>query len=250
MGEYYSYTGDLDMLEKKIYPVMEESALLWSQVLVGDKKSGRLVVSPCFSAEHGPVSKGGTFEQSIVLALFDSVIKFSSKLEENGRGSTVNRELIEKIKTQRERLLPHTVTKSGFIREWADEDSFLLGGRLMGVQKHHRHISHLLGVYPFSQITKNTPELHKAASASLAFRNCRKQANNAVMALKEHFRHACGKAEVAVNLERRMSAEHIFENGCFENLRYDLFAFLTLSEPCAAKQTVRQSPACGFDSDL
>ena len=167
MGEYYSYTGDLDMLEKKIYPVMEESALLWSQLLVPEKKTGRLIVSPCYSAEHGPVSAGGTFEQSIVLALFDSVVKFAAVLEENGRGSVVNRELIEKITAQKEKLLPHTVTKNGFIREWADEDSFLLGGKFLGVQKHHRHISHLLGVYPFSQITPDTQELHKAACASL-----------------------------------------------------------------------------------
>ena len=167
MGEYYSFTGDLDMLEKKIYPVMEEAALLWSQLLVEDKKTGRLVVSPCYSAEHGPVSAGGTFEQSIVLALFDSVVRFAADLENNGRGSIVNHELIEKLRSQKEQLLPYSVTKRGFIREWADEDSFRFGGKTLGVQKKHRHISHLLGVYPFAQITNETPQLQKAACASL-----------------------------------------------------------------------------------
>lgn len=167
MGEYYSFTGDLDMLEKKIYPVMEEAALLWSQLLIEDKKTGRLVVSPCYSAEHGPVSAGGTFEQSIVLALFDSVVRFAADLKNNGRGSIVNHELIEKLRSQKEQLLPYSVTKRGFIREWADEDSFRFGGKTLGVQKKHRHISHLLGVYPFAQITNETPQLQKAACASL-----------------------------------------------------------------------------------
>lgn len=166
-GEYFSFTGDIEKLEKEIYPTMEEAALLWSQLLIPEKGTDRLIVSPCYSAEHGPVSAGGTFEQSIIYALFDSVIKFSAALQSSGKGQAVNKELIEKLKLQIEKLKPYSVTKHGFIREWVNEDSFPLKGRLLGVQKHHRHISHLLGLYPFEQITDATPKLQAAAKASL-----------------------------------------------------------------------------------
>ena len=167
MGEYFSFTGDTKKLEKEIYPAMEEAALLWSQLLIPEKDTDRLIVSPCFSAEHGPVSAGGTFEQSIVYALFDSVIKFAAVLKENGKDAGVNFELIEKLKYQIEKLKPYSKTRHGFIKEWANEDNFSFKGKLLGVQKHHRHISHLLGVYPFEQITDETPEFQAAASASL-----------------------------------------------------------------------------------
>lgn len=167
MGEYYSFTKDIEKLEKDIYPAMEETALLWSKLLVSEKGTNRLVVSPCYSAEHGPVSAGGTFEQSIVYAIFDSVIKFSKVLKENGRENAVNEELIEKISRQIERLEPYSKTSRGFIKEWVHEDRFPLRGKLHGVQKQHRHISHLLGLYPFEQITDETPEFQAAASASL-----------------------------------------------------------------------------------
>lgn len=167
MGEYYSFTGDIEKLENEIYPTIEETALFWSQVLVPEKGTDRLIVSPCFSAEHGPVSAGGTFEQSIIFAIFDSTIKFSKMLKENGKGTSVNDELIEKIGYQIEKLKPYAKTKHGFIREWVHEDRFPLKGKLHGVQKQHRHISHLLGLYPFEQITDETPEFQAAASASL-----------------------------------------------------------------------------------
>ncbi len=167
MGEYFSFTGDIEKLEKDIYPTMEETALLWSKLLVKEKGGDRLIVSPCYSAEHGPVSAGGTFEQSIIHALFSSVISFADTLTENGREEAVNKELIETLKEQISKLKPYSKTKHGFIKEWANEDRFPFRGKFQGVQKQHRHISHLLGLYPFDYITDETPQLQAAAKASL-----------------------------------------------------------------------------------
>lgn len=168
MYDYYLFTKDIEKLKKDIYPAMEESALLWSQALVEDKKSGRLVVSPCFSPEHGPVTAGGTFEQSIVYDLFERVIEASQILEENGQADTVNRELIQTLQTQLDRLKPYSIGKWGQIKEWQDEDTWFKRGFYgKGVEKHHRHISHLLGLYPFSQITKQEHILFKGAKISL-----------------------------------------------------------------------------------
>ncbi|MCM1544261.1 MAG: glycoside hydrolase family 95 protein [Ruminococcus sp.] len=171
MFDYYQFTKDIEKLKTDIYPTMEEAALLWSQLLTENKKTGRLEVSPCFSPEHGPVSKGGTYEQSIVYGLFDSVIHAADDLEKSGNGDAVNHSLVEKLKGQIEKLEPNAIGKWGQIKEWVDEDTFShrgfgkLGG--MGVQKHHRHISHLLGLYPYNQITKENHILMKGARISL-----------------------------------------------------------------------------------
>ncbi|MGN1418672.1 MAG: glycosyl hydrolase family 95 catalytic domain-containing protein [Acutalibacteraceae bacterium] len=168
MFEYYRFTKDITMLKDEIYPAMEEAALLWSQLLVEDKKSQRLVVSPCFSPEHGPVSMGGTYEQSIVYALFDNTEKAASELKNAGFESCVNEKLIETISEQKKRLKPYSTGKWGQILEWQNEDTFFRRGFFgKGVQKHHRHISHLLGLYPFSIITKDDHILEKGAKISL-----------------------------------------------------------------------------------
>lgn len=168
MFEHYLYTGDTEKLKDDIYPTMEEAALLWSQLLIENKKTGRLEVSPCFSPEHGPVSSGGTYEQSIIYGLFDSVITAADKLIESGYGDKVNQALIEKLKSQIEKLHPYSVGKWGQIKEWTDEDTFAFRGfHSMGVQRHHRHVSHLLGLYPYNQITKDNHILMKGAKISL-----------------------------------------------------------------------------------
>lgn len=171
MFEYYLFTKDIDTLRDEIYPTMQEASLLWSQLLVEDKKSSRLVVSPCFSPEHGPVSSGGTYEQSCVYALFDATIKAAKDLKEAGFEDSIDEKLIEKIKAQIERLKPYSVGKWGQILEWEKEDTFFKRGFYSkGVQKHHRHISHLLGLYPFSIIKKEDHVLEKGAKISIADR--------------------------------------------------------------------------------
>lgn len=168
MFDYYLFTKDIYKLKKDIYPAMEEAALLWSQLLIEDKKSGRLVVTPCFSPEQGPVTAGGTYEQSIVYNLFDSVIKAAADLKESGNGVTVNDELIAAISKQLEKLKPYSIGKWSQIKEWYSEDTWFNRGFISkGIQKHHRHISHLLGLYPFKQITKDEHILFKGARVSL-----------------------------------------------------------------------------------
>lgn len=164
--EYYNYTQDIKMLANKIYPIMEESALLWTDLLIEDKK-GRLVVSPCFSPEHGPVSEGGTFEQSIIYNLFKNVIKASKILFGAGYNDKVNSTLIEKISEQVELLHPYEMGARGQLKEWANEDLFSRKGKKEGVEQKHRHLSHLLGLYPFDDITKEEYVLQRAAKVSL-----------------------------------------------------------------------------------
>ncbi len=168
MFDYYLYTLDIDMLREKIFPTMEECVLMWTQLLCEDTKSGRLVASPGYSPEHGPVSAGNTYDQSIVYNLYDDYLTACEALTENGFADDINASLAETVKEQIKRLKPVNIGKWGQIKEWYEEDSFSFRGRLnKGVQMKHRHLSHLLTLYPFRQIDTDNKEHYKAALTSL-----------------------------------------------------------------------------------
>lgn len=168
MYDYYLFTKDIKKLAEEIYPAMEECALMWTQLLTEDKNSGRLVVSPGFSPEHGPVAAGNTYDQCIIYNLYEDVLSAAKALSENGYGDRVNNKLIETVSQQITRLQPLHIGKWGQIKEWYGEDKFFMRGfSTKGVQKKHRHISHLLSLYPFRQITPDDEKLAKAALTTL-----------------------------------------------------------------------------------
>lgn len=166
--DYYLFTGDIQKLKNDIYPAMEECALLWTQLLHEDKKTGRLVCSPGYSPEHGPVSQGNTYDQSIIFNLYEDLLIAAEELEGKGFSDAVNKDIIEKVKKQIGLLKPVNIGKWGQIKEWYEEDSFPFRGfYTKGVQRKHRHLSHLLTVYPFRQINTTDEKIKKAALVSL-----------------------------------------------------------------------------------
>ena len=166
--DYYLFTGDTQKLRKDIYPAMEECALMWTKLLHEDKKTGRLVCSPGYSPEHGPVSQGNTYDQSIIYNLYEDLLIAAEALEKAGYGEEINSEVITTVKEQINLLKPVNIGKWGQIKEWYEEDSFPLRGfYTKGVQKRHRHLSHLLTLYPFRQIDTTDEKTRNAALTSL-----------------------------------------------------------------------------------
>lgn len=166
--DYYLFTEDTEKLRKDIYPAMEECALMWTQLLHEDKKTGRLVCSPGYSPEHGPVSQGNTYDQSIICNLYEDVLLAAEALEKAGYGEGINKEVIATVKNQLPLLKVINIGKWGQIKEWYEEDSFPLRGfYTKGVQKKHRHLSHLLTLYPFRQIDTADEKIKNAALTSL-----------------------------------------------------------------------------------
>lgn len=166
--DYYNFTGDIETLKNLIYPAMEESALMWSQMLIEDPVTGRLISSPSFSPEHGPVSAGNTFDQSIIQQLYADTIKAAEQLKNAGYSDAVDSELIDIIKEQIKRLEPVQIGSWGQIKEWPQEDEWSdRGFDTYAVEQNHRHLSHLLGLYPGNYITADTPEFMEAAKVSL-----------------------------------------------------------------------------------
>ena len=161
--DYYLFTGDEEMLREKIYPIMREAAEALSKLLVEDPRDGSLVVAPSFSSEHGPVTVGTTYEQSLTYQLFEDVIESSV-----AAGKT-DMEFINTLAEQKERLDPIRIGERGQIKEWREEDVVEIEDLTNSADYGgpHRHTSHLLGLYPLSMITAETPDEFAAAKVSL-----------------------------------------------------------------------------------
>lgn len=152
--EYYEYTTDLDVLKNEIYPMLRETAEYFSRLLV--KSGERLVTYPCFSPEHGPRTMGNTYEQALIWQLYDDAVKSAKAL-------SCDSDLCEKWLTIQSQLKPYEIGEDGQIKEWYHETKLGEIG-----QKNHRHMSHLLGLFPCNAMNKEKdPELISAAIVSM-----------------------------------------------------------------------------------
>ena len=159
LWEHYNFTDDKDYLRENIYPIMKEAAQFWTQFLVeythSDGKT-YLVSSPSYSPEHGPRTVGTTFDQELIWQLFTDTIKASETLG-------IDEEFRAELEDKRERLLTPQIGKHGQVQEWKDD--------IDDPNNNHRHISHLVGLYPGTQINqKDTPELYEAAKVTMNHR--------------------------------------------------------------------------------
>ncbi len=152
--EYYEYTLDTEILEKDIYPMLKETAEYFAKLLV--EHNGRLVTVPCYSPEHGPRTMGNTYEQALIWQLYDNAINSAKALN-------VDDELCEKWQDIQSKLKPYEIGADGQIKEWYHENHLGEIG-----EHHHRHMSHLLGLYPCNAMNwYNNPELIDAAIVSM-----------------------------------------------------------------------------------
>ena len=159
---YYEYTGDTSYLRDNIYPMMKEEAKLYDQMLVRDS-DGKLVSSPAYSPEHGPVTSGNTYEQTLIWQLYEDTIKAAEILG-------TDEELAATWKANQADLKgPIEVGDSGQIKEWYTETTFNhnASGSTLGEGYNHRHMSHLLGLFPGDLITEDHAEWFAAAKVSM-----------------------------------------------------------------------------------
>jgi alpha-L-fucosidase 2 len=159
--EHFLFTRDTAFLKNKAYPMMKGSAEFVLGFLV-ESPDGYLVTNPSHSPENafhdvntGEISQltyAATIDIEIINALFDNCIEAANILN-------TDKEFIAKLEAAKKRLPPVKINSKGVIQEWIrDYDEPEPG---------HRHMSHLLGLYPLAQFTPETPELYKAAEATL-----------------------------------------------------------------------------------
>ena len=156
--EAYSFYRDQDYLREKIYPMLRETVRFWNAFLHKDQQAQRWVSSPSYSPEHGPISIGNTYDQSLIWQLFNDFIQAAQKLE-------LDEDLLTEVKEKFDLLNPLQITQSGRIREWYEEEEQYFQNEKVEAQ--HRHASHLVGLYPGNLFSYKGQEYLEAARASL-----------------------------------------------------------------------------------
>ena len=156
---HYEYTQNKDFLTE-VFPIMREAALFFIDFLIEDK--GYLKTCPSVSPENtyilpngvqGAVTIGATMDNQILRDLFTQCLKAAEILE-------IKDELNQEIQDTLRKLPPTQIGVRGNIMEWTEDYDEIEPG--------HRHISHLYGLHPSSQITMDdTPELAIAARKTL-----------------------------------------------------------------------------------
>ena len=159
--DYYKFTKDETYLKEKIYPMLKETAKFWNSFLHYDQSSDRWVSSPSYSPEHGTITIGNTFDQSLVWQLFHDYMEVANHLK-------VDQDLVTEVKAKFDKLKPLHINQDGRIKEWYEEDSPQFTNE--GIENHHRHVSHLVGLFPGTLFSKDQPEYLEAARASLNHR--------------------------------------------------------------------------------
>jgi alpha-L-fucosidase 2 len=152
LWEHYAFGLDKNYLRKTAYPVMKETCEFWEEHLKA-LPDGKLVVPNGWSPEHGPDEDGVSYNQEIVWDLFNNYVQAADVLG-------MDKDYRDKIAGMRDQLVTPQIGKWGQLQEWmTDKDD---------PNDHHRHTSHLFGVYPGTQFSlTKTPELAKAAKVSL-----------------------------------------------------------------------------------
>lgn len=161
LWRHYEFTADEAFLAETAYPVLKGAAEFLLDYLLEDE-DGYLVAVPSTSPENAfvdpktgkrtRVTRGSTFHNTIVRLVFEAVLKGTEILE-------VDAELRGELGAALEKIPPMRIGASGTIQEWIEdyEES----------DPQHRHVSHLIGLFPFATITEKDAALFEASAKTL-----------------------------------------------------------------------------------
>ncbi len=157
--DYYEFTKDDAFLKETGYEALREMSVLLSKILE-EQEDGTLLSKYSASPEqcHNDKyyhTKGCAFDQQMIYQCWKDTIKAAEKL---GKKDS----FIDYLKENIGRLSPVLIGKSGQIKEFREEKYYGDIG-----EKKHRHISHLVGLYPGDIITSNNEEYIRAAAVTL-----------------------------------------------------------------------------------
>ena len=156
LWEHYLFTKDKNYL-KRIYPTLKGAAEFLRANLF-EFSHGILVTGPSTSPENAflkdgqrcNVCAGPTIDTEICLEIFAAVQQSSQILN-------IDRDYARTLKETAAKLPPLKISPNGYLQEWLEDYE--------EVEIHHRHVSHLFGLYPGTTIA--TKELYEAAKKTL-----------------------------------------------------------------------------------
>ncbi|MFT3946369.1 MAG: glycoside hydrolase family 95 protein [Agriterribacter sp.] len=160
---HYEFTKDSTYLRSVAYPVIKGSVEFVLDFLVKSPE-GYLVTNPSHSPENAffvpgtnrkeqsQLSYASTIDVEIIHGLFNNFINSAATLNTDAA-------LVERVKAAQKLLPPIRIAANGTIQEWIKD--------FEEVEPGHRHVSHLLGLYPLNLISPHTPELFAAAQKTI-----------------------------------------------------------------------------------
>jgi alpha-L-fucosidase 2 len=169
LADHFDYTGDLNFLRTRLYPTLRENALFLLDYQVkapaGTPYAGLLVTGPSCSPENKyelPNGKsynlcmGPTMDNALTRAVLTRLLEAAALLA----NPTSDADLLDRARAALPQIPPYKITPSGRLQEWPEDYADEEPG--------HRHISHLVGLFPEAQITlARTPALARAARVTL-----------------------------------------------------------------------------------
>lgn len=164
LWDRYLFSGDKNYLAEA-YPLMRGACEFYLDFLVREPENNWLVVAPSYSPENRPVVNGKrdfvvvagtTMDNQMVYDLFHNTLAAARLMNESPA-------FTDSLQTVARHLAPMQVGRWGQLQEWMhDWDN---------PNDHHRHVSHLWGLYPGRQISAyQSPILFEAAKKSLISR--------------------------------------------------------------------------------
>ena len=206
LWQHYLYTLDEDYL-RSVWPVLSGAADFFRSILIEEPSHGWLVTAPTSSPENGfygesdrrvtYVCMGSTMDNQIVRELFGAVAEAAGILG-------IEAEYAAALRAEALRLPPNQIGKDGRLMEWLEE--------YRECEPQHRHVSHLFGLHPGTEITRSrTPELIEACRRTLERRG--DEGTGWSRAWKVNFWARIGDGDRAYRLLRNLLQPAVLPNG-------------------------------------
>ncbi|EJD08446.1 glycoside hydrolase family 95 protein [Fomitiporia mediterranea MF3/22] len=146
--DHFDFTNDVAWWKAQGYPLVKGAASFHLNKLIPDErfKDGTLVVAPCNSPEQPPITLACAHAQQVIWQLFNAVEKGAAAAGETDEA------FLNEIKSKKGRMDKGIHIGSwGQLQEWkVDMDS---------PTDTHRHMSHLVGLYPGYAISNYNPDI-------------------------------------------------------------------------------------------
>lgn len=167
--QHYLYTLDKDFLARAL-PTMWGATKFWLDRLIL-AEDGTYECPSESSPEHGPNQNGVAHAQQIVAELFSNVLDAVKALPDQ---KVIDAAGIARLE-DRYAKMDKGLNIETYTGAWGDNSNGIkTGDKLLREWKYadytagqngHRHISHLMCLYPFSQIQQGTPEFEAAVNS-------------------------------------------------------------------------------------
>ena len=214
LWEHYAFTGDLDYLAK-VYPALEGASKFFLSTMITDPATGYLVTAPTSSPEnafvidgqHVSICMGPTMDNQLIRELWNNTLKAAEVLisldyarDDKGvarddKGVARDEEALVRIAEAVSKLAPNKISEEGYMMEWLED--------YKEADPQHRHVSHLYGLHPGSEISPTlTPELAEACRVTLNRRG--DEATGWSRAWKQNFWARLGDGDRALKLFRSL----------------------------------------------